>query len=342
MRARGGGHEVHFVHGPWTRYRVQSLDELPAFRFEDSVEHHLVDTLDDPRLPAGDVVFVGTAPPRVGLPVNVAQGARTFGEDIDRALFRAPFPKACVSRWLVDEGLAYGSPPEQLWHLPLGIDHGVFTFRTPQGRRRYDVAMLSNAYGVKGFAVGAEALATLKRRRPDLRALVFGMGRPAGPLPDGVRFWQAPDHPTLATKIYNQSRVFLQTSFHEGFGYTAVEAMACGSALVTTDNGGSRDYAMPGQTALVVPPGDSAGLADAAERLLTDEVRRTRLAAADAELVRRFDWDHTGAVLGPLLEAYVAEPARYQRAPADTPHGGSRVTWSRCWGGSRLGVPPPP
>ena len=94
--------------------------------------------------------------------------------------------------------------------------------------------------------------------------------------------------------------------------------MACGCALVTTDNGGSRDYAVDGETALVVPPGDAAGLAAAAERLLRDDAARARLAGAGAELVRRrFDWDNTAALLEPHLEAYVADPGRYQQPPVD-------------------------
>jgi Glycosyl transferases group 1 len=97
-----------------------------------------------------------------------------------------------------------------------------------------------------------------------------------------------------------------------------VEAMACGCALVTTDNGGSRDYAVDGETALVVPPGGPRALADAAERLLQDVTERTRLAAAGAELVRRrFDWDRTAALLESRLEAYTADPVRYQRPPVD-------------------------
>ena len=104
------GHEVHFVHGPLTPYRVGSLDELPPFRFEDRVEHHLVDALDDPQLPAGDVVFVGTAPRRLGLPVEIVQGFRMLREDVERDLFRSAVPKACVASWLVDVGLGYGSP----------------------------------------------------------------------------------------------------------------------------------------------------------------------------------------------------------------------------------------
>jgi len=312
------GHEVHFVHGPMTPYRIRSLDELPPFRFDRGVGHHLVDRLDDPSLPAGDVVFRGAAPERLGLPVEVVQGFRMLREDVERAVFRAPAPKACVARWLVDVGVEYGSPREQLWYVPLGIDHGTFAIQTPQDRRRYDVAMLSHPHREKGFAVGLRALADLKRRLPEVRALIFGIDPPSLPLADWVQFRHAPDHPTLASKIYNHSRVFLQPSHHEGFGYTAVEAMACGCALVTTDNGGSRDYAVAGETALVVPPGDSAGLAGAAERLLRDDGERDRLAAAGSELVRRrFDWDNTAAVLERRLEAYVADPARYQRAPAD-------------------------
>ncbi|MGH9227185.1 MAG: glycosyltransferase family 4 protein [Acidimicrobiales bacterium] len=311
-------HEVHFVHGPLTPYRVRSLDELPPFPFDDRIEHHLVDRLDHPRLPAGDVVFGGTAPRRLGLPVDLVQGFRMLREDIERDLYRSPLPKMCVASWLVDVGVGYGSPPEQLWYVPLGIDQSVFAVRTPQERRRHDVAMLSHPHREKAFAVGLDALAELKRRVPPVRALVFGIDPPSLPVPDWVRFWQAPDHPTLADEIYNDSRVFLQPSRHEGFGYTAVEALACGCALVTTDNGGSRDYAVDGETALVVPPGDAAALAAAAERLLRDDVGRTRLAAAGAELVRRrFDWDNTAALLERHLEAYVADPDRYQRPATD-------------------------
>jgi glycosyltransferase involved in cell wall biosynthesis len=312
------GHEVHFVHGPSNPGLIRSLEDLPPdVSFEDEIVHHIVDTLDAPGLPASEVVFHHAPPPSLGLPVVIVQGFRMFTEQIEVGLLRKRVPKACVATWLVDVGLRYGVAPEQLWHVPLGIDHRIFAVRTPQDRRRYDVTMLWHPHREKGFPVGVEALAELGRRMPELRANVFGMDPLPGPLPDGVRFWRAPDHPMLANELYNQSRVFVQSSFHEGFGYTAVEAMACGCALVTTDNGGSRDYGIPDETALVVPPGDPVGLADAVQRLLVDAPLRTRLAHAGADLVRgRFDWDKTAAVLEPHLEAYIADPERYRRPPA--------------------------
>jgi glycosyltransferase involved in cell wall biosynthesis len=223
-----------------------------------------------------------------------------------------------VASWLVDVGIRHGAPPEQLWYVPLGIDHGTFAVQTAQDRRDYDVAMLFHPHREKGFAVGLEALVDLRRRMPELRAIVFGIDPPTFPLADWVGFLRAPDHATLARGVYNRSRIFLQPSYHEGFGYTAVEGMACGCALVTTDNGGSRDYAVDGGTALVVPPGDAPALAAAAERLLRDHTERARLAEAGAELVRRrFHWDTTAVLLEPRLEAYVADPGRYQRPPVD-------------------------
>ena len=258
------------------------------------------------------------APARLGLPVGIVQGYRMLAEEVELGLFRAPLPKVCVARWLLDVVARHGAPAEQLLYVPLGIDHDVFAARTPQAARSYDVAMLSHPHREKGLVVGIEMLEALRARRAGLRAVVFGMDPPARALPEGVEFWQAPDHATLAEQIYNQTRVFVQPSFHEGFGYTAVEAMACGCALVSTDNGGSRDYARQGETALVVAPGDGVALADAADQLLRDDERRERLAAAGARLVRdRFDWDHTAAVLEGHLESYVADPPRYRRPPAD-------------------------
>jgi len=81
-----------------------------------------------------------------------------------------------------------------------------------------------------------------------------------------------------------------------------MEAMACGTALVTYDNGGSRDYAKDGETALVAPRRDVAALAAALGRLLEDPALRARLASAGQRFVTTaFDWDRAVARLETLL-----------------------------------------
>ncbi len=151
-----------------------------------------------------------------------------------------------------------------------------------------------------------------------MRALIFGTELPASALPDWATFVHDPTPQQLVDEVYNRCRVFVQPSLYEGFGFTAVEAMACGCALVSTENGGSDDYALPDETALVAPPGAIDELAVHVETLLRDDRRRVRLATAGAELVRRFDWDRAAAQLEEHLERYLADPAAFQKAPLPT------------------------
>jgi glycosyltransferase involved in cell wall biosynthesis len=158
----------------------------------------------------------------------------------------------------------------------------------------------------------------LAQHRPGFRAVVFTLADPPPePLPDGVEVMVGLDHRRLADEVYNDTRVFIQTSYHEGFGLTAIEAMACGAALVTTDCGGSRDYAFGGETAWVVPAGNATLLADGVETLLADDARRVALADAGARYVRKFDWDRSGELLEAFLERYIADPKAYQQEPGE-------------------------
>ena len=85
----------------------------------------------------------------------------------------------------------------------------------------------------------------------------------------------------------------------------SMEAMACGAALVTFDNGGSRDYASDGVTALVAPHRDVSALAACLERMVADGALRERLAAQGREFVTRsFDWERATARLEEILAAY--------------------------------------
>jgi glycosyltransferase involved in cell wall biosynthesis len=65
--------------------------------------------------------------------------------------------------------------------------------------------------------------------------------------------------------------------------------MACGCALVTTDNGGSAEYAHDGETALVCD-GEAGAMAEALLRLTRDDALRTKLALNGAGYVERFQW----------------------------------------------------
>lgn len=313
------GHEVNFIHGPLNKHRISSLDELDCFDFNASISHYLADTLDDPGLPAADIIFNGHAPAHLGLPCPFIQGFGMLLPEFERESFRVRAPKVCVAHWLTDVGRDFGVPDEQLWHVPCGIDHELFNPGDPPPERTIDIAALRHPHPNKGWDVALETLHELQSRRPNLRGTVFSAYKPREVLPPGTQFLECPTHRQLADNVYRVSRVFLQTSRQEGFGLTPVEAMSCGAALVTTNNGGSREYAIDGQTALVADSEDVMGLADAVETLLDDDEKRSRIASAGHAHCLRFDWDRNAAMLEEHLERYLTDPGHYQAAPADLP-----------------------
>jgi glycosyltransferase involved in cell wall biosynthesis/GT2 family glycosyltransferase len=123
---------------------------------------------------------------------------------------------------------------------------------------------------------------------------------------------------------YAAAEVFAVGSVAEGFGQPGLEALACGTPLVTTDNGGCREYAIDNETALVVPPGDPRAMEAAFTRLRTDAALRQRLTANGLKLVKdKFDWeantDRFAAVLGRILESPPGSRPMKLRKPEPQP-----------------------
>jgi L-malate glycosyltransferase len=314
------GHNVNLVHLPIVKGHIERLEDLQWFRFEPGVEHHINDSSEPNELPDADFIEVtgielfggsnpetlrATAlPASAGLPFLFVQGFGIFPSDVDDRAFRAPFPKICIARWLVDVVVGKGVAPDQVAYVPYGLDHSSFRLVRPIEHRPQQVAMLYNAHPIKGANFGLKAIEEVQRRMPDVRAVVFGNQDPVHRLSPGVTFVKLPPRRVLVEEIYNGSSVFVCSSISEGFGFCAIEAMAGGCAVVTTDNGGSDDYAVDGETALVCAPRDVVGMADRVEQLLRDDVLRTALATRGCESVRRFDWDESARRLEEFLGRY--------------------------------------
>jgi glycosyltransferase involved in cell wall biosynthesis len=171
----------------------------------------------------------------------------------------------------------------------------------PAARERWTMGFPSRIEPFKGTRDAIAAALILKSKYGD-RLQVTTFGRKAGDLPNGIDWLPSPTQQQLRN-FYNDIAVFMLPSHFEGWGLPGVEAMACGAALVVTDNGGSSDYAFDDVTALVVAPGDVEGLAAAAERLLVDRFLRLRLAEEGRRFVQRFDWDSAGDALENLLQS---------------------------------------
>jgi len=118
--------------------------------------------------------------------------------------------------------------------------------------------------------------------------------RDGAPLPGNARFVLNPTQDELVA-LYQSSHLFVAAERKAGWCNTALEALACGCALVCTSSG-TRDFARDGENALVTWR-HPYFLRRAIRRLLADAPLRERLAAAGPAAAEPWAWPRLAAKL---------------------------------------------
>jgi glycosyltransferase involved in cell wall biosynthesis len=91
--------------------------------------------------------------------------------------------------------------------------------------------------------------------------------------------------------VYNLADVFIYPSLYEGFGLPPLEALACGTPVITTAISSMPEHI--GQAGLLIPPGDEDALTQAIIRLLNDRELKSRLAILGPQQAAQFTWTRT-------------------------------------------------
>lgn len=91
--------------------------------------------------------------------------------------------------------------------------------------------------------------------------------------------------------LYNAAQVFVYPSFYEGFGLPVLEAMACGTPVVTSNRASLPEVL--GNAGLTVDPDSVEQLAAALVQILIDDDMRTALGERGYQRAAGFSWDRT-------------------------------------------------
>jgi glycosyltransferase involved in cell wall biosynthesis len=158
-----------------------------------------------------------------------------------------------------------------------------------RGREGPLVVVVANLIPYKGLEYFLEAWRTVVREMPNAWAVVVGEG-PARSNLEGhsadvagsLRFVGSRDD---IPAILAASDLVVQSSLYEGFPNAVLEAMAAGRPVVATSVGGTVEAVAHERTGLLVPPRDSAALAHAMLRVLSDNAAAKRFGRAGRERI---------------------------------------------------------
>jgi len=211
-----------------------------------------------------------------------------FGDErVVDSTYKYPLKKIVVSSWLQKIMEEKFNSFSELVLDPIDLDI-LYPTRKEFHKTRV-VGLLYHPQKWKGTLEGIKCFENAKKRFPDLQLIMFG----AYPNQSDVscEFYLKP-HRDKLRMILNKVDIFLSASWLEGFGLCGAEAMACGCALVTTDSGGSGDYAIHEKTALVSPQKNIEALSENLIRIIKDEGLFLRIAQNGYEHIQKFTWNN--------------------------------------------------
>jgi glycosyltransferase involved in cell wall biosynthesis len=219
-----------------------------------------------------------------------------------------------VSRWVADTAVdLLGLDPATVHVVPHGVSPA---FRPAAERERSEpyVLFVGEYDARKRHDVAFEAIGRLAARGLPHRLVVVGRIAPwfagtlqalvaASPAPERIELRGYVDERELV-RLYQQADALLVTSTAEGFGFPALESMACGTPVVGFRNSATAEVV--GDAGFLVDDGDVEALVDGLDAVVAGVTRAVSLRAAAIERAAQFTWSASVARHRAVFESVAA------------------------------------
>jgi len=218
----------------------------------------------------------------------------------------------------------HGVDPSRLHVVPVGVDPDLF--RPIPGVERIPGRLVTTASAdvtMKGLRYLLEAVAKLRTER-EISLVVIGKPKEGGRSAEtierlgltGVVSFVSGVSDERIYELYSEAELAVVPSLYEGFSLPAIEAMSCGVPLVSTTGGALPEVVgADGDTALLVPPGDSEALAAKIRDALDQpDLRRAIGARGRQRVIDNWSWRHTAERTLEQYRALLAETHDRRRA----------------------------
>lgn len=320
------GHLVSVLYPPKKQSlrRKLKLASLKTLGFQkDHLDHfkgqlRAVEKVNDLTVPDGDILvatawetaeWARTLSSSKGRKFYFIQGHEVWNAQQDRvyATYQYPMQKITISAWL-EKLVAKISGDENIHLIPNGVDERFRVKESASRVRQYDVGLVYSSIPNKGCHLGIDALKTLSKSQPHLQFAIFGTEAPTEKLPANTTVFVRPSQKKIA-QIYQKTKVWLSSSYEEGFCLPCLEAMSSGCAVVSTDNRGVRDILEHGSSGYVTLRGRSDGLSQLAEMILNDVDLLNRISRNAIQRSKLFSWQRSVLAFEGVLSAKIQTEA---------------------------------
>ena len=205
-----------------------------------------------------------------------------------------------------------GLPAERISVIPLGYDAQHFTPGDPQGPIPQQPYLLhvGQAYPHKNLRRLIQAFAQVAPAHPELRLVLAGKPHPTETpqlkalaaelgLQPRVEFRAYVPYAELPD-LYRAALAFVFPSLWEGFGLPVLEAMACGTPVITSLGSGTQEVA--DTSALLVDPAYTDALTQTLRRLLDQPSLQEQCRRQGLERAAQFSWAATATATQAVLQ----------------------------------------
>jgi glycosyltransferase involved in cell wall biosynthesis len=191
----------------------------------------------------------------------------------------------------------------------VGLEHNVFYPRDKilEEIDGYKIMGIFRGFDYKGDSDLIKALNMVYEIKPDINPIIVSSKDTYNGLKDNneikfnYTFFESPSDDKLA-ELYSSCDLFVFASHIEGYGLPPLEAMACGTPVITTDCRGVRDFISNGENALMVPPKEPEAIAQSIIRVMDEPDLQEKLTENGFITAQKFTWDRVIDVFEKVFE----------------------------------------
>lgn len=225
-----------------------------------------------------------------------------------KMIFRAADKIQVISNYLAEWSRHMGAK-EAIVVVPNGVNYDHFSKQAAEVEKRNiqgkinknagDILLITTSRLVPKNAVG-DIISSLRHLPDNVKLIVLGTGRDENKLKSlslelgvsgRVEFLGFVSHVDMPAYL-QACDIFIRPSLSEGFGNSFIEAMAAGIPVIATPVGGIVDFLVDCETGLFSEVGNPKSIADQVNKLLSDNVLKTKIIEQAKIMVKeKYDWD---------------------------------------------------